>query len=208
MMETTRSLIKTRAGENYLLETEEKKLFRFLRNRKDKQGERDYTLLRLARATGLRRVEIIRLNVADVRRKATLEVTTRIAAKGAVGDIYIPQDVQAVVRWFLSLKREWRESLEDDAPLFISRKGNRLEESTVNRLMEKWCLAAGIPRYSPHAMRHTKARRILDDLKHLSPEDQDKKLRFVNEQLRHKSWGATMIYTKPTKEQMAQVARI
>ncbi len=208
MMEMTTSLIKTRAGENYLTEDEEKKLFRFLRNRKDWQAARDYTLLRLARATGLRRVEIIRLNVGDLHKKSTLEITKRIAAKGAIGDIHIPKDVQAVVRWFLNLKRAWRESLEDDAPFFISRKGNRLEESTVNRLMEKWCLAAGIPRYTPHAMRHTKARRILDDIKHLSPEDQDKKLRFVNEQLRHKSWGATMIYTRPTKEQMEQVARI
>jgi integrase/recombinase XerC len=200
--------IKTRAGENYLTEDEEKKLFKLLRNRKDWQAERDYTLLRLARATGLRRVEICRLNVGDVRGKTVLTVDDRIAAKGAVGDVYLPKDVQALIRWFLRLKRTWGETLDDAAPLFISRKGGRLDESTVHRLLSKWCLEAGIPHYSPHAMRHTKARRILDDVKVLSDDEKARALQFANKQLRHKSWNATLIYTMPTKEQMGRVGEI
>jgi|SRR3990172_2883235 len=202
----------TNAGENYLTEEEEKKLFKLLRNRKDWQAERDYTFLRLARATALRRVELCRLNVGDVRGKTTLAVDERIAAKGGIGEVHLPrdkqQDIQALIRWFLRLKKQWGEALDDDAPLFISRKGNRMDESTVNRLLSKWCLEAGIPHYSPHAMRHTKARRILDDSTYLNPEEQEQKLRFVNQQLRHKSWGATMIYTRPTKEQMRNVGAI
>ena len=42
----------SRAGINYLTESEEKKLFSFLKNRKDKQAERDYVLLRLCRSGG------------------------------------------------------------------------------------------------------------------------------------------------------------
>lgn len=207
-MNASAGTIQTRAGENYLTEDEEKRLFKLLRNRKDWQAERDYTLLRLARATGLRRVELCRLRVGDVLKKTILEVTGRIAAKGAVGDVHLPKDIQALIRWFLKLKRAWGESLDDDAPLFISRKGGRMDESTVHRLLDKWCREAGIPHYSPHALRHTKARRIIDDTKILSDEDRTRALQFANKQLRHKSWNATLIYTAPTKEQMMQVAEI
>lgn len=203
-----KSKMRTNAGENYLTEDEEKKLFKLLRNRKDWQAERDYTLLRLARATGIRRVEICRLNVGDARGKTTLAVDERIAAKGAVGDVHLPKDVQALIRWFLRLKKQWGEALDDDAPLFVSRKGNRMDESTINRLLSKWCLEAGIPHYSPHAMRHTKARRILDDVKMLSDDEKARALQFANKQLRHKSWSATLIYTMPTKEQMGRVGAI
>lgn len=207
-MNASAGTIQTRAGENYLTEDEEKRLFKLLRNRKDWQAERDYTLLRLARATGLRRVEICRLNVGDVRGKMTLEVVERIAAKGAIGDVHLPKKIQALVRWFLRLKRTWSEALDDGAPLFVSRKGGRLDKSTVHRLLDKWCREAGIPHYSPHALRHTKARRIIDDTSILSDEDRARALQFVNRQLRHKSMNSTLIYTVPNKEQMSRVAEI
>jgi hypothetical protein len=41
-----------KAGVGYLLEPGEKKLFAFLKDRKDKQAGRDYVLLMLYRATG------------------------------------------------------------------------------------------------------------------------------------------------------------
>ncbi len=207
-MNTVAGAIRTRAGENYLTEEEEKKLFKFLRDRKDWQAVRDYVLLRLGRATGLRREELANLNVGDVYGKERLEVNERVAVKGAVGTVDIPVEIQKLLSDFFRQKHAWGESLADDAPLFVSKKGGRLDVSTVNRLMDKWCRLAGIPHYSPHALRHTKAQRIMADIRHLNPEEQDKKLRFVNQQLRHKSWGATMIYTRPTKEQMARVGAI
>ena len=207
-MNTMAGTIRTRAGENYLTEEEEKKLFKLLRDRKDWQAARDYALIRLARATGLRREEISNLNVADVYGKERLECNERVAVKGAIGTVDIPVDIQKLLHDFFRQKHARGESLADDEPLFVSKKGNRLDLSTINRLMDKWCKLAGIPHYSPHALRHTKAQRIMADIKHLSPEEQDKKLRFVNQQLRHKSWGATMIYTRPTKEQMARVGAI
>ena len=150
----------SKAGINYLLEDEEKKLFNFLKNQKDKQAERDYVLLRLCRATGLRRGEALALNVGDVINKEKIEVTDRIAEKGAVGEVYLPVEMQETIKRFLRLKRTWKESLENDAPLFISRKGLRLSLRSFKDIMDKWCRLAGIPRYTPHALRHTKAQRI------------------------------------------------
>jgi integrase/recombinase XerC len=205
-MET--GVVKTRAGTNYLTEVEEKILFNFLKNRKDKQAERDFVLLKLCRVTGLRRGEALALDVCDVMGKAQIEINERIAEKGATGEVYLPVETQEILRRFLRLKREWKESLDDDAPLFVSKKGGRLSLRAFNDIMDKWCRVAGIPRYTPHALRHTKAHRIMDDVKHLSDDEKKKALLFTNKQLRHKSINSTMIYTAPTKEEMLKVGGI
>jgi len=205
-MET--GVIKTRAGTNYLTEVEEKVLFGFLKNRKDKQAERDFVLLKLCRMTGLRRGEALSLTVNDVREKGLITIDERIAEKGAVGEVYLPVEMQEILKRFMRLKREWQESLEDAAPLFVSKKGRRLSLRAFNDVMDKWCKLAGIPRYTPHALRHTKAHRIMDDVRHLSDDEKKKALLFTNKQLRHKSINSTMIYTVPTKEEMLKVGAI
>ena len=198
----------SKAGINYLLEGEEKKLFNFLKNRKDRQAERDYVLLRLCRSTGLRRGEALALNVGDVLNRDCIAVDDRIAEKGAVGEVYLPVEIQETIKKFLRLKRLWKESLKDDAPLFVSRKGGRLSLRSFKDIMDKWCSLAGIPRYTPHALRHTKAQRIMADVRHLSDDERQKALIFTNRQLRHKSLNSTMIYVCPTKEDMKRVAEI
>jgi integrase/recombinase XerC len=198
----------SRAGANYLTETEEKKLFAFLRNRKDKQAERDHTLLKLCRLTGLRRGEALALNVGDVLNRDKILVDDRIAEKGALGEVYLPIELQDLLKRFLRLKREWHESLEDQAPLFVSRKGGRLSLRSFNDIMDKWTELAGVPRYTPHALRHTKAQRIMADTRHLDEEERRKALLFANKQLRHRSLNSTMVYTQPTKEEMKRVGAI
>jgi len=198
----------SKAGVNYLTEKEEKILFSFLKNRKDKQAERDYVLLKICRATGLRRGEALALNVGDVINKDKIIVNERIAEKGAIGEVYLPVDIQELVRHFLRLKRNWRERLDDEAPLFVSKKGQRLSLRTFKDIMDKWCRLSGIPRITPHALRHTKAQRIMSDVRHLSDDERQKALIFTNKQLRHKSLNSTMVYTMPTKEEMMRVGEI
>ena len=200
--------VGTKAGTNYLTEVEEKTLFNFFKNRKDKQAERDFVLLKLCRLTGLRRGEALALNVGDVFGKEKIHICERIAEKGAIGEAYLPVELQNMLKRFFRLKRDWKESLDDDAPLFVSRKRQRLSLRAFNDLVDKWCDAANIPRYTPHAFRHTKAHRIMDDARHLSDEERRKALIFTNKQLRHKSLNSTMIYTTPKKEEMQKVGAI
>ena len=201
--------IKTKAGENYLTEEEEKRLFAHLGRLKDRQAERDLVLLKTMRLLALRRVEATRLNVADVYRREWLVVDERIAAKGAVGDLDIPVELQRLLTEFVKKKRAWGESLADDAPLFVARGGKRLSIRSVNDLVRKWLDECGIGhRVTPHGFRHTKAQRIVNDERHLSPEKRNRALQIANRQLRHKSMTSTLIYTAPTREDMALVAGI
>ena len=200
--------IRTKAGVNYLTEAEEKLLFNLLKNRKDKQGERDFVLLKLCRATGLRRGEAVALNVGDVINKSKIDVNERIAEKGAVGEVYLSVEIQDIFKRFFKLKRLWKESMDMEAPLFVSRKGHRLSPRSFNDIMSKWCVLANIPRFTPHCLRHTKGQRIMSDVRFLSDEERQKALLFANRQLRHKSLNATMVYCCPNKEEMQRVARI
>lgn len=205
MFETSR----TRAGENYYTESEEKKLWAHLRRLKDHLGERDFALMKTMRLLGLRRVETIRLNVGDVWRKTRLMVTTRIAAKGCTGELDIPVELQGILEAFCKLKRQWGEDLSDDAPLFVSRNGGRLCVRAVNDLVAKRNTEAGITsRITPHGSRHTKAQRIMRDDRYLPPEMKANAMALAQKQLRHKSITSTAIYTAPTREEMAQVAGI
>jgi integrase/recombinase XerC len=199
---------KTRAGSNYLTEAEEKKLFSTMRNRKENQAERDYVLLKTCRLLGLRRAEALSLNVGDIREKTQLLVDKRICRKNAEGELYLPMELQTIYRRFLLLKRRWGEKTFDHSPLFVSKKGNRLSLRAFNDVMTKWCAVAGIPPYTPHALRHTKGQRIMADIHILSQDEAAKKLLFANQQLRHKSMGSTLIYTTPTKEEMQKVGAI
>lgn len=200
--------VSTNAGTNYLTEHEEKMLFNHLKRLKDRQAERDFALLKLCRLTGLRRVEALRLDVADVWEKERITVDGRIAAKGATGDVHVPVELQELLRRFLRLKKSWGESLADDAPLFVSRRGQRLSLRSFNDLVDKWCCEAGVTRITPHGLRHTKAQRIMHDTRHLTEDERSRALQFVNRQLRHKSMSATLIYTAPTREHMEKVGAI
>lgn len=198
---------RTNAGQNYLTETEEKILFGFLSRLKDRQAERDFVLLKTMRILALRRVETVRLNVGDIFRKDVININERIAAKGAVDTLDIPVELKKIYARFIFLKRQWGESLLDDAPLFVSRNGDRLAVRSVNDLVAKWSKAAGI-RITPHGFRHTKGRRIMDDTRHMTPGMEGKRLNLAQKHLRHKTINSTAIYTAPTKEEMALVAGI
>lgn len=206
---TSYGTIQTKAGLHYLTESEEKQLFGYLGRLKDRQAVRDLVLLKTYRLMGLRRVEGIRLNVGDVYGKSRLDIDGRIAAKGATGELDIPVELQRLFEDFFRKKRTWSEPMTEDAPLFVARTGKRISQRSVNDLVSKWCREAGLTEnVTPHWFRHTKAQRIVNDERHLSPEKQKKALQFANRQLRHKSMSATLIYTTPTREEMSVVAGI
>lgn len=199
---------RSRAGTNYLTEKEEKILLSTIKGRRGKQAKRDYCLLRICLKTGLRKGEALALNVGDVRDKTYLIVDERIAEKGAIDSLKIKKPLSDIIQTFIQQKRKWGESIEDDAPLFVSKKDSRLARRTFNDLMTKWCAEAGIPRYTPHALRHTKAQRLIEKIQKEHPEWGHKIMIIVQKQLRHKSIVSTAIYTHATKEEMDWAAGI
>jgi len=96
-------------------------------------GYRDHVLLSLALATGMREHELVALNIGDVladdgkaRRRVQLRVFKRSHEDARGQEVVLSPTIQAKLEKFLRWKRQQDESTTADAPLFVSRNGNRL----------------------------------------------------------------------------------
>jgi len=169
-----------------------------------REALRDHVLYALALGTGLRAHELLALDVGDVF-DASGEVRRRVRLRVFKGHARGTNEDQEVllaesVRTKLSGLRRWKsrrgESLEADAPLFMSARGNRLSLRQLRHAFAVWQERAGFERQmSFHSLRHAACGSIYA----LS-----KDLRLTQRFARHRSVLTTMIYTHPSDEDLVR----
>jgi integrase len=128
----------------------------------DVVGKRDYALLLLYLATGLRRQEAMSLRGKDVHVGETLVLEYR--AKGGdyrSREVREPQVREALMDYLLSAKR--LHALKTDAPLWTrhdraGKPGEALSSHCFVKNMKKYAKEAGIEGFHLHRTRHTFAR--------------------------------------------------
>lgn len=167
-------------------------------------GFRDHLLYSMALGTGLRAHELVALDVGDVF-DATGRPRRRIQLRVFKGDGRGVDDEQEVLlsdalRSKLGKLRRWKdqrgESLEPDAPLFVSQRGTRLSTRQLRHAFAGWQERAGFERHvSLHALRHSSCSAIYA---------QTKDLRLTQRFARHRSVVTTMIYTHPSDEDLVR----
>src|SRR5690606_35681354 len=98
-----------------------------------RDGFRDHVIFSLAMGTALREHEIVALDIGDVfdtdgkaRRRIQLRVFKRSSDEPAHQEVVLPDGVRAKLDKLYRWKKRSGESLEPSAPVFVSRKGNRL----------------------------------------------------------------------------------
>lgn len=80
--------------------------------------------------------------------------------------VYFPKALQKHLKDYLRIKAKKGESLEPEAPLFISRNTTRISPRQVQKDFKKWLRESGIETdLTPHALRHTVGTRLLKKLK-------------------------------------------
>lgn len=124
------------------------------------QGSRDCAMLGLLFGAGLRRSEVVSLDVRDI---DTQDGTVRIIGKGNKERITpLPARSLALLSHWLEMRSE------QDGPIFTRiRKGGvitnaRLTDQAVYFLVQKWVVMAGIPNFSPHDLRGSFISYLLD----------------------------------------------
>jgi len=184
-----------RQGFKYLTADQRDDFKKTLRLRKD--AARSDAMYNIALNTALRLKELAGLNVGDVQGKSTLE----IIGKGTkIRSIPLNKSIREHIEAFLHWKARQGEGLAPDAPLFISRKGNRISRRAIERDFDKWVKIAGIEgHYSPHCLRHTVATKLLDKTNNL---------RLVQEFLGHSDISTTQVYTHIRKEQVQEASEL
>ncbi|MBX7246805.1 MAG: tyrosine-type recombinase/integrase [Candidatus Sumerlaeaceae bacterium] len=165
----------------YLIESELKKLLSAPQSG-DVWGARDFAILVLLGFTGMRRQELVGLNLdaVDFERK-----TVRVFGKGSKERL-IPMNPFVVNAMTAYL--EVRPATGDSSSVFLNRSGKRLTGRSVFNIVRKYVRRAGITKtkISPHKLRHTFA-----TLLHLNEVD----IIEIQRLLGHASVTSTQIYT-------------
>ena len=153
------------------------------------QGLRDRALLELLYAAGLRVSELSGLNVHDVDLRLA---TVRVRGKGNKERVGVfGEPATDALEGYLRNARPALASGKDDA-LFLNRFGGRLTVRSVQTIVRKYALMAGLPEeVHPHLLRHSFATHLLDG---------GADLRVVQELLGHESPNTTQIYTHVTEK--------
>ncbi|WP_433348202.1 tyrosine recombinase XerC [Micromonospora sp. CA-111912] len=157
---------------------------------------RDRVLLELLYATGVRISEACGLDTADV---DDARRVVRVLGKGA-RERSVPYGVpaqRALDEW-LRAGRTALAGPESGEALLLGARGGRLHPTTARRIVAGYAEATGLPRTSPHGLRHSAATHLLEG---------GADLRAVQELLGHSSLASTQIYTHVSVERLRAAYR-
>lgn len=143
---------------------------------------RDYAILLLFLNCGIRRSELVGLNISDVS-----EDRIRVRGKGNKERIvYFGSACREAIDAYMPQRN--KKILTDNKALFGSRDGNRISVTAVHRLVKKHLLAAGLDpnQFSAHKLRHTAATLMVSN---------GVDIKTVQEVLGHEHLNTTEIYT-------------
>lgn len=119
---------------------------------------RDEAIVRLMVETGARAGEVVNLRLRDVDLKSSTAVITRSKTGQGRSVPFGPQTARALDR-YLRARRGHR--LADSDDLWLGSRGRQLSYDGLYAALKKRALAAGIPNFHPHLLRHTAAHRWL-----------------------------------------------
>lgn len=151
---------------------------------------RDRALLELMYAAGLRASEVVGVNLLDIDPRDRSIV---VRGKGSKERIALfGQAAEEAIEAFKSGERI-RGTIQPE-PLFTNQEGRRLSTRTVQNVVKRWALRAGLPpETSPHTLRHSFATHLLDG---------GADLKSVQQLLGHESLATTQVYTHLSIERL------
>ncbi len=155
---------------------------------------RDLAMFELFYSSGLRLSELNALDIVDLDlNDRSLWVRSGKGGKSRVLPIG-GKAVSALQHW---LDERSKFGLLEDGALFVTAKGRRLGQRSIELRLAQWCKKKGILTHvHPHMLRHSFASHMLES-------SQD--LRAVQELLGHSNIGTTQIYTHLDFQHLADV---
>lgn len=158
------------------------------------EGIRDKLIIELFYSTGIRRIELVNLQLSDLDLSArSLKV---LGKRNKERILPLLQSVSETISDYL-LKRQELQGIKDKAYLFLTKKGLKIYETLVYRIINEYFGKASTKvKKSPHILRHSFATHLLS---------QGADLNAVKELLGHSSLAATQIYTHSSITELKKV---
>lgn len=176
----------------WLKRTEQNALVRQTRK---KGSLRDMAIVILLLNTGLRVSELCDLEIGDIEmsdRKGTVRVRAGKGEKART--IPLNAEAREVIKNYLAtLPAGWRNNPR--SPLWLNQRGESLTPNGIERLVREYARRADLPGCSPHTLRHSFGKNLVDAG---TPLDQ------VAALLGHENLNTTRIYTAPSLQDLAE----
>ena len=173
-----------------------KKLLNVTANEDNRNSKRDYAIITLFLNCGMRLAELVGININDI--DFSENRMTVIGKGNKERTVYLNKACVNAVKDYLSVRP--KEGIKTDKfnsknALFLSERKERISRRTVQHIVDKELLAAGLDtkKYSTHKLRHSAAT--------LMYQDGNVDIRALQEVLGHESISTTEIYTHVANEQ-------
>ena len=159
-------------------------------------GLRDRAILETFYSTGIRRSELVHINLFDLdTERGTLMIRQGKGAK----DRMVPIGERAI-RWVLKYRDEVRPELamsDDDMTLFLTNDGQRFTTNRMTQMVREYVNGAEIGKSgSCHLFRHTMATLMLEN---------GADIRFIQAMLGHAKLGTTQRYTQVSITKLKEI---
>lgn len=150
-------------------------------------GLRDRAILEVMYSAGLRVSELVRVNDADINFEGG---TIKVMGKGS------RERLAPLGKCACEALSAWINVRGEAEATFTNYLGGRLSTRSVQKMVDKYTMKAGLGKMTPHSLRHSMATHLLD---------RGADIRAVQEMLGHQSITSTQIYTHVTKARQKAV---
>ncbi|KJD33465.1 integrase [Tamlana nanhaiensis] len=175
-------------------ESEVNQVLNYFKTESDYEALRDKFIIELFYSTGIRRIELVQLNLAslDLPNK-TLKV---LGKRNKERILPLLNSVVETAKVYLKARSELQ-IIKDVDKLFLTKKGVKIYETLVYRIINDYFSKASTKvKKSPHILRHSFATHLLN---------QGANLNAVKELLGHSSLAATQVYTHNSIAELKKV---
>ena len=177
----------------YLSLEDSKKLLAVSMDENDENKERDYAIITIFLNCGLRLSELVGINIKDI---DFSECKLNVIGKGnKERTIYLNKACMNAIQEYLNVRPKEAIKYDSKNALFLSERRERISKRTVQHIVDKQLMAAGLDtkKYSTHKLRHTAATLMYQYGK--------VDIRALQEVLGHESISTTEIYTHVANQQ-------
>ncbi len=160
----------------------------------DFEGIRDKLIIELLYTTGIRRAELVRLQLADIDlARHSLSV---LGKRNKERILPLLPGIISQIQSYLE-QRSQLKKIEDTTSFFLTKKGFKIYEMLVYRVINKYLSLISFKlKKSPHMMRHTFATHLLN---------RGADLNAIKELLGHSSLASTQVYTHNSIAELKKV---
>ena len=161
----------------------------------DLSGLRDKAILEVLFSTGLRVSELAALSVSHI---SFDRGEISVLGKGKkIRPVFLSESALSAIDQYLQNRGDIQTEKNEDEPLYLSNRGERLTVRSIERIVAKYASRSGLTKkVTPHTLRHSFATDLL-----MNGAD----IRSVQSMLGHASITTTQIYTHVTDQHLKEI---